>query len=145
MCSEILFYFSYLLFLLSESYFAHSVSLHDSVVKFNRLYIACKVMDSFSLNASIFSNDLNLFRCCYTDLFKSYRKSYFKTEILYLLEFFLSCTLKNKLNECTERNAAAVICMSYSKGSNILVRPNGCSPLKARIYGLFSCFSVENF
>ena len=27
----------------------------------------------------------------------------------------------------------------------ILVRPNGCSPQKNRIYGLFSCFLVENF
>ena len=29
--------------------------------------------------------------------------------------------------------------------ATILVRLNGCSPLKSRIYGLFSCFSAEKF
>ena len=40
---------------------------------------------------------------------------------------------------CPWRTGSSPVCRT------ILVRLNGCSPLKARIYGLFSCFSAEKF
>lgn len=44
-------------------------------------------------------------------------------------------------NKSSDRSVLA----TQKYGTHILVRLNGCSPLKARIYGLFSCFSAEKF
>ena len=101
--------------LFSQCYLAHCVCLHDSVIKFDRLYVACKIVDSFAWNTSVLCDSFYLLRCSYTDLFKCDRKSHFKAEVLYLFKLFLWRTLKYKLNQCTKGYTTAVVCVLDSQ------------------------------
>ncbi len=107
--------------LLTECNLTHSVSLHNSVIQLNGLYITCKVVDSFARDTSVLGNSLNLFRRGNADLFKRYGKTDLKAEVLNFLEFFFRCALKYKLYKRSECNAAAVICVLYAERSNAVV------------------------
>lgn len=107
--------------LFAECNLTHSVSLHNSVIQFNGLYIAGEVVDSFAGDTSILGNSLYLLRSCNADFFKRYGKTDLKAEVLNFLEFFFRYALKYKLYKRSECNAAAVICVLYAERSNAVV------------------------
>ena len=113
--------FYYLLCLFAECNLTHSVSLHNSIIQLNGLYIACEVVDSFAGDTSVLGNSLYLLRSCNADFFKRYGKTDLKTEVLNFLEFLFRRTLKHKLYKRAECNATAVICVLYAERSNAVV------------------------
>ena len=73
-------------YLFAERNLTHSVSLHNSVIQLNWLYIACEVVDSFTGDTSVLGDGLNLLGSSNADFLESYRKSYLKAEILDFLD-----------------------------------------------------------
>ena len=111
----------FLLCLFAECNLTHSVSLHNSVIQLNGLYIACEVVYSFAGDTSVLGNSFYLLRSCNADFFKRYGKTDLKAEVLNFLEFLFRRTLKHKLYKRAECNAAAMICVLYAERSNAVV------------------------
>ena len=114
---------NFLLFekLFAESKLAHSVSLHDSIVKLYGLNIAREGMDSFAGDTSVFGNGLYLLGGGNADLFKSYRQTYLDAEVLNFLELLFGRALENELNKRAESYAAAMVGVLDAQRCNAIV------------------------